>query len=99
MNETIQRFPALAHLCGAYFHQDWMVDDPDLVSVIRRFRGEHSRRKLRATVGDIESLLVIGLDEQALQSLLESLGCAYDPGRDGLTYQDWLCQVRDQLKA
>lgn len=48
------------HLPGlfcAYFHQDWMLDDPDWQSVVQRYCRDHAAPEICATAEEIQSLL------------------------------------------
>ena len=86
-----QQASALAHLMGAYFHQDWfdggtedevvasfVRDEPDLMPVL---------------VNDIDLALATYDDEESLRDFLRTLGCAYNPGRSYGGYRTWLHEV------
>jgi hypothetical protein len=39
---TEQQFPALAQFCSAYFHQDWDLEAPDALGIIRNYLKDES---------------------------------------------------------
>lgn len=87
MDDDVRR---AAHLFGAYFHQDWMVDDADWESVVVRFRGSEPVAVVRATQESLQRML-----EQSTESDLDALLFGsrslseYDPRPDGLSLRAW----------
>jgi hypothetical protein len=88
MDEDIKR---AAHLFGAYFHQDWMVDDPDWESVVVHFRESEPFALVRATQDSLQRIL-----EQSTEADLDAFlfGARflsyYDPRPEGLSLHGWL---------
>ncbi len=97
MSEMRTQYPHLAHLLGAYFHQDWNLDDPDAQAVLRRYAQEVSSRKRKAAGREAARLLAAGLTEDELSAALEALGSAYDPSPDGQSCSAWLKDVEQAL--
>jgi phenylalanyl-tRNA synthetase beta subunit len=83
----------LAQLLGAYFHQDWMLDDATTEGVIRRFRSEASPERVRRSAEDIARVLASSVNEAELSALLDRLGCHYDPASEGRSARVWLERV------
>lgn len=96
MNDRRRAFPHLNHLCGAYFHQDWVLEAPDTAGVITTFVRESPPERLRATVAELRALLD-SEDPPDLDRLLDDLSCEYLPAADGLTARTWLEQVVERL--
>ena len=68
----------LQHFFGAYFHQDWSLDDPDWRSVVRRYRNDGGGSNAKVVAKDIRALVAEAPSERALeQHLLYELGCYY----------------------
>jgi hypothetical protein len=88
---------ALAHLMGAYFHQDWF-DGGTEDNVVACFLREQPDL-LPALVNDIEVALVAHDDEESLRDFLRTLGCAYNPDRTYGGYRTWLQEVSRRAKA
>lgn len=92
-------FPNLSSLVGAYFHQDWDLDDPDEKAVLARFARGESRSLILSVLSELKELLTLRLNEPQLAQLLERLGCYYHPPGAGLTYAEWLKQMAKSLVA
>jgi hypothetical protein len=91
--------PGLAHLFGAYFHQDWVLEADEPKAVIAQFaHGEGTEAAARAAA-EAEGLLASPLSESELQTLLDEWGCEYYLPADGLTARTWLAQVAAYLKG
>ena len=91
-------YPALGHLLGAYFHQDWQLDDPDPGAVVDRFLRDEPPERAQEVVRDIDQVLRANLAPAKLEELLaRDLGSAYYPPADGKTWADWLRGLRDRL--
>ena len=88
---------ALKYLLSAYFHQDWQSEHPtagEVVDAFARGEGEEQCARVRA---DIAALLAEGLDDATLGQRLRKLGSAYDPTRDGQSWQAWLEGIARRL--
>lgn len=90
-------FAGLAHLLGAYFHQDWALDDPDADAVVRRFRRAEPDALVRRARADVARLRDGPLSDAELEELFGRLGGSYSPARDGLTARGWLARVGELL--
>lgn len=92
------RFYAFQDFVLAYFHPDWRLDDPDAPAVVADFvRTTHFPRRA-AVVQDIDGLLQLPLEEDALHDLvLRDYDLNYDPYSDGITMRDWLTRTRDAI--
>ena len=74
--------PALWHLLGAYFHQDWYDEYAAEVDAIDDFiRG--SGDLAPQLPGEIDWILEAFADDTALEAYLDSQGCEYVPQGPG----------------
>jgi hypothetical protein len=93
-------YPALAQLCGGYFHQDWREDHASSDDALQAFARDTSPATVTAAAHDIDRLLGAGFDDLALARLLaDGLDCNYVAETDGITAAAWLAGVRDSLRA
>ncbi|HEX8092580.1 contact-dependent growth inhibition system immunity protein [Jatrophihabitans sp.] len=89
----MKQLAALELLLGAYLHEDWAEDYPDLWHAVDDFTdGEpQSAPHFRA---DVEQVLGQGQSEQEIQQSLRQLGIVYYPLGDGWdSYRAWLLAV------
>jgi hypothetical protein len=82
--------PALGHLMGAYFHQDWDLDGLDDHQTVDAFVRE-SPGLAGDLPGEVDHVLRQMPDEAQVQAYLEALGCDIRPP-DG-SYRTWLTQL------
>ena len=91
MEMPVSTTPALDHLLGAYFHQDWsrdgtedqtvetfVADEPDLAAALPR---------------EIKALLANVPDEDDLRRALFEKGSYYTPSANEGAYRRWLEEV------
>jgi hypothetical protein len=94
-----EQYPGLSLLLGAYFNQDWALDDPTPASVVRRFITSEPAELVSRAAADIEHVLQSARSEAELAGWIESLHGYYLPAADGLTARDWLARVGELLEA
>jgi hypothetical protein len=82
--------PALGHLMGAYFHQDWDLDGLDDRQTVEAFVRE-SPGLADALPGEVDQVLTHMPDEAQVEAYLEELGCDVLPP-DG-SFRTWLTQL------
>jgi hypothetical protein len=93
----VKRFYALQDMFGAYFHEDWRLDDPSTDAVIRRFAHDYPKN-IATVIAEIDELTTLDAsDEMLFSHLLHRYGLVYDPASDGLTMRQWLGQMRSIL--
>lgn len=88
--------PALRHLLGAYFNQDWADFYPNEPETVAAFVDE-SPGYVDELPGEIDWVLAAFTDEESLEKFLESQGCEYLP--QGVTYRAWLQQIADRVRT
>ncbi|GIZ52340.1 contact-dependent growth inhibition system immunity protein [Noviherbaspirillum aridicola] len=93
------RYPALRHLFGAYFHQDFDLEYKDAEDAINGFLSLEPQQEIEASVVELHDLLKLGLSESDLERLLIRLGLAYDATSTGLTNSEWLEHVKQRLET
>lgn len=89
--------PALSHLMGAYFHQDWDIDGTEEQVVAAFLDGSPALGRDLAT--EIEQVLALGPDESCLQRLVDEMGCEYLPQPRFGSYRRWLEAIADQARG
>lgn len=88
----------LAGFFGAYFHQDWAINDPPVASVVERFVKASAPAGLEQVASEIERLLVRNRAGAALRARLDELDLEYDPMADGQTTRSWLFDLCETLR-
>jgi hypothetical protein len=94
--------PALRHLMGAYYHQDWDLDYADDESTILAFIAE-TPDLADSLPREITKASMTSPREEDVEALLTSLGCQVDPSPSSTgSYRTWLTELaayaRDALE-
>ena len=90
--------PALEHLAGAYFHQDWYDEFGDEWKAVDAFIAG-SPSHVGALPTEIEALLSETQSDQAIEAYLDSLGCEYTPTPEQGGYRGWLSEIARRVEA
>ena len=91
-------YPQLAHLGGAYFHQDWHDEHATPRDVVAAFKADEGRGTIAELVVEIDLISSSDMTESDIDTLwLGRLGGNYEPQEDGRTYREWLALVRQQV--
>lgn len=90
-------FPALENFLSAYFHQDWRVEHDAPDAVVSYFLDSEADEEIAAVRDNLARLSAQELDEGALGERMRSLGCEYDPTREGSSWHDWLATLRERF--
>ncbi|GAA1478241.1 hypothetical protein GCM10009623_26870 [Nocardioides aestuarii] len=87
--------PALHHLMGAYYHQDWDLDYDNDRQTIEAFAVE-TPDIAHLLPGEISDVLLAFPVENDVKTLLVSYGCQVDPSptADG-SYRAWLTELAE----
>ncbi|MEU8473059.1 contact-dependent growth inhibition system immunity protein [Streptomyces sp. NPDC029006] len=81
---------AVAHLAGAYFHQDHDLEYDSPTEALEDYRDVHPADAVGALRVAIQGLLTSGTSEKELADLwLDEGGACYDPRDDGISVTDW----------
>jgi hypothetical protein len=92
-------YPQLAHLAGAYFHQDYDLDAPAPAGIIRNFLDGEEPAAIRELAAEVRGLLESGMTESQIGDLwIKTLQSSYEPAKDGLTYRAWLTATLNALE-
>lgn len=95
---TYENLEALGQLLGCYFHQDWTDEFDSDEAAFQVIVDSEPKERLLAGVKEIDALLAASLPEDELRSLMAGpAGCYFDPGSEGLTYEQWLKRVRQKF--
>lgn len=71
----IDRFPTLANLYGAYFHEDFDLDYASPDDVILSFTRHLDLLRIQEVLAELSELSILPSDEQI--RIIKSLGCRY----------------------
>ena len=94
---TDRKLNNLVQFFGAYFHQDWRLDDPTPEAVIERFLEKNPPEEVQKVVVELDELLSLSLPEDELRRMLfEEFLCYYLPTETSV--RNWLAQLRAALK-
>ena len=86
---------ALKQLLGCYFHQDWPDESGDDASALQAILQSEPKERVDAGIAELDGLLTAALTEQELRTtLIDQVGCYFEPSSEGLTYKQWLDRVR-----
>lgn len=94
-----EKTDSLAQLLGCYFHQDWPDEFDDDNAALDAMIKSESKEKIAEGVTEIDLLLGAGLNEDELRTtLIDRVGCYFEPASEGLNYTQWLRRVRNTLE-
>jgi cobalamin biosynthesis Mg chelatase CobN len=97
MSETLRQLP---HLARAYFHQDYDLEAPTPLAVVRSFQRGEPPDVVAGLVSDLEEILSSHMSENDLRELwIRKYGASYDPRDDGKSYRDWFAEILRTLTA
>jgi hypothetical protein len=92
---TYQKKFALAKLLGCYFHQDWADEFDSDITALRAMTELEPKSQVVAGLSEIDWLLTQNLAEEDLRTILvDEIGCYFEPASKGVTWKEWLQQVR-----
>lgn len=91
------RTPALEHLMGAYFHQDWTLSGDTHMSVVDQFVQDEPAMAAGLPL-EIHQVLSETPDDDELESLLDRMGCEVYPQPRELGYRRWLNAIADRAR-
>ena len=95
-------YPHLNQLFGAYFHEDWHLDDPDWPETVQRYVRDTDNATVRSACAELRAFLMEPLPEAVLaQRLYSELGCYYNaaPETGWHSTRQWLEAVLSLLQA
>lgn len=104
MSEPIRLgdYPMFGALCGSWLHQDWDLEDPDVLTAVDRFVEHGEPTWAGRLIEELERLrgaLSDRSDADASHLLLRVFACNYYPPGAGLTVDAWLVDLRDRAAA
>lgn len=91
-------YDELDRLMGAYFHQDWTMENSSADEVVRLYISETGEALQQRLSRQIHNLLAQGLAEPEMQALLfDQFGCAYHYLNHWATSRAWLAHILELL--
>jgi len=94
--EWRERFPALAHLLGAYFHQDFDLEYQSREEAVDDYLSGEPRDYTLQAAAEINDLLALTPSDDDLEEATGILGLDLEPP-DGVSLHRWLTDVRDVI--
>ncbi|WP_048438935.1 contact-dependent growth inhibition system immunity protein [Caenimonas sp. SL110] len=88
-------FPNLEELIGGYFHQDWADDATSSVGVLDRYLSEWPLEDVPKVQAELA--VVLQQSDEEIPRTLSALGNSFDPACEGVSYRQWLDQIRTRL--
>ena len=89
-------FEELRHFFAAYFHQDMGVEYDDQDDAVRGYVEDHAHlpNDVVEMLHGMDTLLVLGLNDDDVQEALDALGSGYYPAADTTV---WLRSLREKV--
>ena len=85
-------------LLGAYLHDDWPVEYPDVWAAVGAFVTENSSEITNGAHAQVSKLLQQGMTETQLLQVLDEFGCGYYPPGDNTTATEFLTRLEVELR-
>ena len=91
----------LRQVFGAYFHQDWDLDAPDVDGVIDQFIADQRGRAQLVQLAALVDAYADSFqnDSELARALINELWCDYLPRTAGTTAREWMQHVATRLRA
>ncbi|MEU8838871.1 contact-dependent growth inhibition system immunity protein [Streptomyces roseus] len=92
--EWKERFPALSHMLGAYFHQDFSLEYSSHSEALDDYVSGVEESDLWQVAGEIGEFLILNETDRQLEEAAATLGLYILPPR-GVRLRQWLMDVRE----
>ncbi|MGH3348075.1 MAG: contact-dependent growth inhibition system immunity protein [Nocardioides sp.] len=89
--------PALEHLMGAYFHEDWTFSGDTHMAVVDEFVSDEPDMAITLP-REIFHVLSETPDDAELESLLDAMGCDVYPQPREDSYRTWLRKIAERVQ-
>ncbi|MBC3833365.1 hypothetical protein H8K33_17780 [Undibacterium amnicola] len=86
----------LEQFFGAYFHQDWALDDSTWKGVALQYAKDSGTLLTELVAEKVERLSSLVILDNELNEILQSFGCYYWPGSSA-GYRSWLKELSAYL--
>ncbi len=90
--------PALRHLMGAYFHQDFFVSYGGVWETLEQFTRD-APEEAELLPREIGLVLDTHATEAEVEAFLNELGCEYLVQPDDGGYRGWLTEIARRIRA
>jgi|SRR5215469_1365946 len=88
----------LKHLARAYFHQDYDLDAPTPLDVVRLFAAGEPPATVDELASTLSSLLDSSMTDEELRRMwIYDCGASYDPAAHGVRYRQWFASMLEVL--
>jgi hypothetical protein len=89
-------YPELFQMLAGYLHQDLVSDYGTAAVALQEAIADTPIADRRSAVTQIDTLLMSHRDERSVATAVKQL-CDYHPPGDGLSYREWLLEVRTRI--
>lgn len=90
----------LSYLAASYFHEDYDLEAPTPLDVIRVFALNEPREDVQQLAEEVRSLIASRSEAELKEAWLNTYDAYYEPDRrDGMTYRQWFEQVLEILEG
>ncbi|WP_225098107.1 contact-dependent growth inhibition system immunity protein [Streptomyces sp. CoH27] len=91
--EWRERFPALAHFLGAYFHQDFGLEYQSHAEAVDDYLSGEPRDEVLAAASEISDFLSLNRSDDDLEEATDVLGLCIEPP-DEVSLRQWLTDIQ-----
>lgn len=92
-------YPALYQFFGGYVHQDWPEEFGTIEEAVRAYLINEPDDIKQKTQSELSQLIRKIETGESDETILEQLGCYYDPYSDGMTILGWLRLLKEEFRA
>lgn len=90
----------IKELLSSYFHQDWRDEYENETLAIQAIIAMEPIEQIALAISEIEEVISLNMDDESLKKFtMINLGCYFNPEIKGLTYDEWLLEIRDAFKS
>jgi hypothetical protein len=84
----------LMHLARAYFHQDYDLEAPTPLEVVKLFVSAEPSAAVIELESDLREVLSLSMSEARMRSLwIDEYSASYDPASEGVQYRQWFSNI------
>ena len=95
-----ETWPQLRYLAVTYFHQDYDLDAPAPLDVVRLYAGGRPASAVAELESELRRLLSLPMDDAQLRAIwIDEWGASYDPQTDRIGGREWFGAILSVLLA
>ena len=91
-----EKFPSLKNLLAGPFYQCWYeYDDRPAENILKESIDESSFDEIRKVLNEVDKILNSKNEMKHIKDTFSNdIGCNYNPEEDGISYLEWLDNIR-----